>query len=187
MEKFAGYGFNKSHSAAYGTSVLPDGVSQGTLPCGVYVGGDECGYRQHRQAGGHQGRLPAAKLALNPPSVNRSAYQFSVAGERGILYGLGAIKGVGRAAIEAIIAERDANGAFSTLTEFCRRVDLEKINRRALEAMIKAGAFDDFNISRRGLINGLPDAIQTAEQEARARAAGQNDMFGLTEPEVGPR
>ena len=125
-------------------------------------------------------------LELHPPSINRSAYQFSVAGPRAILYGLGALKGVGRAAIDAVIAEREANGEFSGLTEFCRRVDLEKVNRRALEAMIKAGAFDDFGQSRRGLLHGLPEAVQSAEQEARARAAGQNDMFGLPEPAPAP-
>ncbi|MDX1508069.1 MAG: OB-fold nucleic acid binding domain-containing protein, partial [Woeseiaceae bacterium] len=91
----------------------------------------------------------------------------------------GAIKGVGRAAVESLIAERDANGPFSGLAEFCRRVDHDKVNRRALEAMIKSGAMDEFGQSRRALMHQLPEAVQGADQAARAAAAGQNDMFGI--------
>lgn len=183
MEKFAGYGFNKSHSAAYALLSYQTAYLKAHYPAAfmaavmsadidntdrLVVFKDDCGQQ---------------KLTLHPPCINRSAYQFSVQGQRGIRYGLGAIKGVGRAAIEAVLVERDANGHFNNLTEFCRRVDLEKLNRRSLEAMIKAGAFSDFGISRRGLLQELPDALQSAEQEARARAAGQNDMFGLADPE----
>ena len=121
-------------------------------------------------------------LELEGPSVNRSAYHFSVSGERTILYGLGAIKGVGRGAVEALIAEREANGPYWSLVEFCRRVDHEKINRRALEAMVKSGAMDEFGQSRRGLMHQAPEAIKSADQHARAVAAGQNDMFGLEAP-----
>jgi DNA polymerase-3 subunit alpha len=95
------------------------------------------------------------------------------------LYGLGAIKGVGRGAVESLIDEREANGPFSSLTEFCRRVDLDKINRRTLEAMIKSGAFDGIGSTRRSLMQQLPAAVKSADQEARAQAAGQNDMFGI--------
>ena len=186
MEKFAGYGFNKSHSAAYAllsyqTAYLkahyPAAFTSAVMSADIdntdrlVVIKDDC--RQQN-------------LVLHPPNINKSLYQFSVAGPRGIQYGLGAIKGVGRAAIEAVIAERDANGPYLSLTEFCRRIDLEKLNRRSLEAMIKAGAFDDFGQSRRGLLHGLPEAVQSAEQEARAQAAGQNDMFGLAEPAPAP-
>jgi DNA polymerase-3 subunit alpha len=123
-------------------------------------------------------------LELEAPSVNRSSYHFSVAGDRAILYGLGAIKGVGRGAVEALIAERDANGPYGSLVEFCRRVDHDKVNRRALEAMIKSGATDDFGQSRRALMHQVPEALKSADQHARALAAGQNDMFGLEAPPV---
>lgn len=184
MEKFAGYGFNKSHSAAYAllsyqTAYLkahhPAAFTAAVMSADIdntdrlVVIKDDC-----RQQG----------LTLKPPSINRSAYHFSVAAPRVILYGLGAIKGVGRAAVEAVIAEREANGDFTSLRAFCRRIDLEKINRRALEAMVKAGAFDEFKLSRRGLLQALPESLQSAEQEARARAAGQNDMFGLVDDSV---
>jgi DNA polymerase-3 subunit alpha len=124
------------------------------------------------------------KLALDilPPSVNQSSYLFTAADEKSILYGLGAIKGVGRGAVEALVVEREKNGSFSGLAEFCRRVGLENTNRRALEAMIKSGAMDEFGCSRRGLMNQLSEAIKSADQVARAKAAGQNDMFGLEKP-----
>jgi DNA polymerase-3 subunit alpha len=118
-------------------------------------------------------------LKLLPPDVNQSAYQFSVADDESILYGLGAIKGVGHNAVDAVIAEREQNGTFADIAEFCRRVDLEKVNRRALEAMIKSGAMDGFGKTRRSLMQELPEALKSADQEARARAAGQNDMFGI--------
>jgi DNA polymerase-3 subunit alpha len=123
-----------------------------------------------------------SSLILTPPSVNRSAYPFSAADESTIVYGLGAIKGVGRGACEAVIADRERNGEYASLGEFCRRVDLEKVNRRALEAMVKSGAMDDFGTTRRSLMHQLPEALKSAEQQARAAAAGQNDMFGLGEP-----
>jgi DNA polymerase-3 subunit alpha len=119
------------------------------------------------------------RLTLLPPSVNRSGYPFTVADDRTILYGLGAIKGVGRGAVESLVGEREAAGPFRSLNDFCRRIDLEKVNRRTLEALIKAGAMDEFGIGRRTLMHRLPEAVRSADQAARAAAAGQNDMFGL--------
>ena len=182
MEKFAGYGFNKSHSAAYAVLSYQTAYLKAHFPAAfmaavmsadldntdrLVVLKDDC-----RQLG----------LKLHAPDVNCSAYMFSVPAEGTILYGLGAIKGVGRAAVESLIAEREANGSFTGLTEFCRRIDHDKINRRALEAMVKSGAMDGFGDSRRGLMAQLPEALKSADQEAKAAAAGQNDMFGLAEP-----
>jgi DNA polymerase-3 subunit alpha len=187
MEKFAGYGFNKSHSAAYALLAYQTAYLKAHYPAAFTAAAmsadldntdrlvmvkDDC-----RQSG----------LALGPPDINRSEYQFSVLDEQSILYGLGAIKGVGRAAVDAVIDERLAAGTFGNLGEFCRRIDLDKVNRRALEAMIKSGAMDGFGDTRRSLIFQLPEALKTADQEARARAAGQNDMFGIAEEVVAPQ
>lgn len=181
MEKFAGYGFNKSHSAAYALLSYQTGYLKAHHPEAFMAAvmtadidntdrlvmlKDDC-----RQLG----------IKLLPPDINRSAYEFGVAGERQILYGLGAIKGVGRSAVESMIREREERGPYSSLVEFVRRIDLDRVNRRALEAMIKSGALDGFANSRRGLIEQLPEAIKSAGQAARAAAAGQNDMFGLAE------
>jgi DNA polymerase-3 subunit alpha len=181
MEKFAGYGFNKSHSAAYALLSYQTAYLKAHYPAAFMAAAMSADLD-------HTDRLVMVKddcrklgLTLLVPSVNRSAYQFSVNDAGEILYGLGAIKGVGRGAVEAIINERTDNGDYRSLQEFCRRIDLEKVNRRALEAMIKSGAMDDFGLSRRQLVQGLPEALKSADQEARARAAGQNDMFGLVE------
>ncbi len=180
MEKFAGYGFNKSHSAAYAllsyqTAYLKAHHTAAFMAAVMSADLD------------HTDRLVMIKddcrklgLKLLVPSVNRSQYPFSV-DDGAILYGLGAIKGVGKGAVDAIIRDREENGPFTSLKEFCRRIDLEKVNRRALEAMIKSGAMDDFGLSRRQLLQELPEALKGADQEARARAAGQNDMFGIAE------
>lgn len=182
MEKFAGYGFNKSHSAAYAVLSYQTAYLKAHHPAAFMAAvmsadldntdrlvtlKDDC-----RQLG----------LVLEPPSVNRSEYAFSVSADGSILYGLGAIKGVGRSAVESLIEERNANGPYSGLVEFCRRVDHDKINRRSLEAMIKSGAMDEFGETRRSLMHQVPDAIAGADQAARAAAAGQNDMFGLEIP-----
>ncbi len=180
MEKFAGYGFNKSHSAAYALLSYQTAYLKAHHPAAFMAAVMSADLD-------HTDRLVMIKddcrklgLTLLVPSVNRSQYSFSVA-DGAILYGLGAIKGVGKGAVNAIIRNREENGPFTSLKEFCRRIDLEKVNRRALDAMIKSGAMDDFGLSRRQLVQALPEALKGADQEARARAAGQNDMFGIVE------
>jgi DNA polymerase-3 subunit alpha len=110
--------------------------------------------------------------------LNTCGYRFSVADAKRIRYGLGAIKGVGEAAIESIIEAREAEQPYRDLFDLCRRNDLRKLNRRVLEALIKAGALDCLGASRRGLMTILESALQAAEQQARATALGQNDLFG---------
>ena len=183
MEKFAGYGFNKSHSAAYAVLSYQTAFLKAHFPAAFMAAvmsadldntdrlvtlKDDC-----RQLG----------LALRAPDINESSYHFSVSAGDGILYGLGAIKGVGLGAVESLIDEREKNGPFTHLTEFCRRVDHDKVNRRSLEAMIKSGAMDVFGLTRRALMHQVPEALKSADQHARAAAAGQNDMFGLEAPE----
>jgi DNA polymerase-3 subunit alpha len=182
MEKFAGYGFNKSHSAAYALLSYQTAFLKAHFPAAFLAAAMSADLD-------HTDRLVMLKddcrkldLEILVPNVNRSSYRFSVDESGAILYGLGAIKGVGRGAVEAIIAERESNGDYRSLRDFCRRVDLEKVNRRSLEAMIKSGAMDDFGLARRQLMQELPEALKSADQEARARAAGQNDMFGLAAP-----
>jgi DNA polymerase-3 subunit alpha len=182
MEKFAGYGFNKSHSAAYALLSYQTAYLKAHHPAAFMAAAMSADLD-------HTDRLvtlkdDCRKLGLNvmAPDVNSSAYMFTAAGEDAILYGLGAIKGVGRSAVESLISERERKGNYRGLRDFCRRVDTEKVNRRALEAMIKSGAMDCFGVSRRQLMQELPESLKSAEQEARAQAAGQNDMFGLAEP-----
>src|SRR5262249_32806750 len=113
-----------------------------------------------------------------PPDVNSSSYMFTVSGQRSIRYGLGAIKGVGQAAVESIMAERD-NRAFKDLEDFCSRIDANKINKRVVEALIRSGSCDRIGPNRASLMHALPKALQLAEQGSKASEAGQNDLFGL--------
>jgi DNA polymerase-3 subunit alpha len=181
MEKFAAYGFNKSHSAAYAVLAYQTAYLKAHYPAAFMAVVMSADLDNTDRLVTLKDDCRKQKLLVVAPSINRSEHAFSVADKRTILYGLGAIKGVGRAAVESVIRERKSNGPFTGLAEFCRRVDHDKINRRALEAMIKAGAMDDFSQSRRSLMHQVPEALASADQQARAAAAGQNDMFGLEE------
>jgi len=184
MEKFAGYGFNKSHSAAYAVLAYQTAYLKAHYPAAFMAAVMTADLDNTDRLVTLKDDCRKQDLKLVAPDINSSTYAFSVADDQAILYGLGAIKGVGRAVVDAVIAEREANGGFSDLTEFCRRVDHDRMNRRALEAMIKAGAMGDFGLSRRALAEQVPEALANADQAARAAAAGQNDLFGLDKKET---
>jgi len=118
-------------------------------------------------------------LKLASPDINVSEYRFTVGESGAIHYGLGAIKGAGEGAIEALVQERERCGPYRDLFDLCQRVDLHKLNRRVLEALIRSGAFDPLGPNRATLAAQLPEALQLAEQHSRNDAAGQNDLFGL--------
>ena len=183
MEKFAGYGFNKSHSAAYALLAYQTAYLKAHYPAAFTAAVMSADMDNTDRLVTIKDDCRRIGLELKAPDINKSHYQFTVAGERSILYGLGAIKGVGRNVVESIIAERDENGEFASVNDFCRRVNQDKLNRRAIEAMIKSGAMDDFGETRRSMMRALPEALKSADQQARARAAGQNDMFGIDKPE----
>jgi DNA polymerase-3 subunit alpha len=119
-----------------------------------------------------------AGLEIEPPDVNACEHGFTVADERTIRYGLGAIKGVGASAIAAIVDERSENGPYKDLFDFCQRVDPRKVNRRVIEALIRCGALDASGPSRAAMMASLTHALHLAEQHARDATTGQNDMFG---------
>jgi len=124
------------------------------------------------------------KLSLAPPDINQSEFRFAVREGGVIVYGLGAIKGVGENAIDDVLGERGKNGPFQDLFDLCKRIDLRKANRRVMEAMIHAGALDSFNRNRAQHIADLPDALKAAEQHGAMEASGQDDLFGLTDGPV---
>ncbi|MDH5396224.1 MAG: OB-fold nucleic acid binding domain-containing protein, partial [Gammaproteobacteria bacterium] len=119
------------------------------------------------------------KLKVEPPNINLCEHRFTV-DNGAIIYGLGAIKGVGEAAIEGVINERQNNGPFKDLFDFCQRVDLRKVNRRTLEGLTMAGAMDVFKQYRSTILATLPDALKIAEQKSRDAQAGMQDMFGMS-------
>jgi len=179
MEKFAGYGFNKSHSAAYAlvayqTAWLKAHYQPEFMAAVMSADMDNTDkvvilIEECRQM----------KLEILPPTINISKYKFTVNDTGQIVYGLGALKGVGEAAIEEMLIEREANGPFSGLYDLCKRVDLRKFNRRVLEALIRAGAFDEFDANRAGHLAELSTVLKVAEQHGKNAQTGQNDLFGL--------
>lgn len=179
MEKFAGYGFNKSHSAAYAWVSYQTAWLKAHHPEAFMAAVLSSDMDNTDKLVGFVEECRLLGLSLEPPDVNRSEYRFTVLKNRSILYGLGAIKGMGQAAIEDILSTRQREGVFRDIHDFCRRVDLRKANRRVLEALIRAGAMDALGAHRAQLMADLPSALQAAEQYHRSLAQGQNDLFGL--------
>ncbi|SHJ35129.1 DNA polymerase III subunit alpha [Cycloclasticus pugetii] len=180
MEKFAGYGFNKSHSAAYALIAYQTAWLKAHYPSEfmaavlssdmdntdkVVLFIDEC-----RDMG----------LNILPPDVNSSYYRFTTNEEGDIIYGLGALKGVGEGAIESIIQQRELNGPYSSHEDLANRIDLRKANRRVQEALIRAGALDCFDTNRAQLMQQLTNVLQVAEQQGKSAMVGQNDLFGVS-------
>jgi DNA polymerase III subunit alpha len=122
-------------------------------------------------------------LAVLSPDVNASRYEFTACGGDSIRYGLGAVRGVGRGAVEALILEREARGDYQSLEDLCRRLDLQKVNRRVLEALLRSGSLDGLGANRATLMDRLASAMQLGDQNSRAHEAGQNDLFGLVSEE----
>jgi DNA polymerase-3 subunit alpha len=179
MEKFSGYGFCKAHAAAYALVAYQTAWLKAHHPAAFMAAVLSADMDATDKIIGLIDECRRLGLAIEAPDVNRSEYRFSVSSATSIRYGLGAIKGLGSAAVEAVTAERDGNGPYPGLYEFCMRADLRKLNRRALEVLVKSGAFDSFGKSRRALSSCLDDALKAAEQNSRQLATGQTDMFGL--------
>jgi len=182
MEKFAGYGFNKSHSAAYALIAYQTAWLKAHYPAAFMAAVMSADMDNTDKVVMLIDECRTMKLAVRPPDINGCDFAFTVPDDKTILYGLGAIKGVGEAALEGIIAERKAHGHYRDLFDLCRRIDLRKANKRVMEALIRSGALDSFEINRARTMALLPSALQLADQHARDQAAGQNDLFGSSSP-----
>jgi DNA polymerase-3 subunit alpha len=178
MEKFAGYGFNKSHAAAYALVSYQTAWLKAHYPAEFMAATISSDMDNTDKAVTFIDESKAIGLTVLPPDVNASDYMFVAVEPKVICYGLGAIKGVGQGACESIVTERQRGGAYKDLADFCRRVDPTKLNKRVLEALILSGALDALASNRASLMLQLPDAIKAAEQHLRDRQSGQNDMFG---------
>jgi DNA polymerase-3 subunit alpha len=179
MEKFAGYGFNKSHSAAYALIAYRTAWLKTHHPAAFMAAVLSSDMDNTDKVVTLREELGRMDITLLPPSINHSDFRFKVQDKQTIRYGLGAIKGMGSAAIENIIIERNENGSCHDLFDLCRRVDLRKVNRRVLYALIKSGAADDLGPGRSILAANLSKAIQSAEQFSINNDSGQDDFFGL--------
>lgn len=185
VEKFAGYGFNKSHSAAYAL------VSYQTLWLKVHYPAEFMAAVMSADMDNTDKIVTLVDecermgIEILPPDLNAGKYKFTVDSEGRIVYGIGAIKGVGEGPIEAIIEARETQGAFKDLFDFCAKIDIKRVNKRVLEKLVLAGAMDNLGPHRATLMASLPEALAAAGQHAKAESFGQSDMFGLltTEPE----
>jgi DNA polymerase-3 subunit alpha len=179
MEKFAGYGFNKSHSAAYALLSYQTGYLKAHYPAAFMAAVLSADMDHTDKVVTLIKECADIGLQVKPPDVNHSLYEFAAGGDRTIRYGLGAVRGVGRGAVEELLAQRAALGPYETVEDLCRRLDLQKVNRRVLEALIRSGSLDGLGANRATLMQRLPAAIHLGDQNSRAHEAGQNDMFGL--------
>jgi DNA polymerase-3 subunit alpha len=185
MAHFAGYGFNKSHSAAYAViayqtaylkanypveymAALLTSVMENTDKVALYI--DEC-----RRLG----------IEILPPDVNESLTDFTVVGRK-IRFGLAAVKNVGKGAIENIIATREEGGSFTSFQDFCNRVDLRVVNKRVIESLIKCGAFGSVGELRARLLAGLDQVLDVAQQLQREKLTGQYSLFEFFTEEMDP-
>jgi DNA polymerase III subunit alpha len=180
MEKFAGYGFNKSHSAAYALLSYQTGWLKAHYPAAFMAAVLSSDMDKTDKVVTLIDECASMHLAVQPPDVNESVYAFRVSGPRSIRYGMGAIKGVGASAVEAIIEERTANGPFESLPDLCRRIDLQRVNRRVFDALIRSGSLDRIGPNRATLTAELDRAMHLGEQNSRAMSVGQVDLFGLS-------
>jgi DNA polymerase-3 subunit alpha len=184
MEKFAGYGFNKSHSAAYALLSYQTAWLKAHYPAAFMAAVLSADMDFTDKVVTLIDECHSMGLAILPPDVNESVHEFAAADERTLRYGLGAIKGVGQGAVEAIVSERNAGGVFVSLEDLCRRLDLTKVGRRVVEALIRSGSLDRIGPNRASLWSRLAGALQLGEQNSRAQDAGQVDFFGLTAAEA---
>jgi DNA polymerase-3 subunit alpha len=180
MEKFAGYGFNKSHSAAYAMLSYHTAWLKAHYPAAFMAAVLSSDMDKTDKVVTLIDECAGMELTVQPPDVNESVYAFHVSGPMSIRYGMGAIKGVGASAVEAIIEERTRNGPYQNLPDLCRRIDLTRVNRRVFDALIRSGSLDRIGPNRATLTAELDRAMHLGEQNSRAVSVGQVDLFGLT-------
>lgn len=181
VEKFAGYGFNKSHSAAYALLSYQTLWLKAHYPAEFMAAVMTADIDNTEKLVGLVDECRRIGLRILPPDINSGQYRFHVNGRGEILYGIGAIKGIGEGPIEAIIRSRNSGegGYFKDLFDFCARSGTKKLNRRMLEKLIMSGSLDQLGPNRAVLMHSLGDALRSADQHARAEAVGQADMFGV--------
>ncbi len=179
MEKFAGYGFNKSHSAAYALVSYQTAWLKAHYPAAFMAAAITADMDHTEKVVSLRTDALGMGIEVLPPDINLCDYGFHPLDDRRILYGIGALKGVGRGVIKAIVAERESGGPFTDLFDLCRRMDAKKVNKRVLEALIKSGALDSLGSHRAQMMADIAKAMRTANQQQTDQAAGQNDLFGI--------
>ena len=184
MAKFAGYGFNKSHSAAYALIAYQTAYLKAHYPAQFLAALLSCDYENTDKVVKYINECRQEKIEVLPPDINESYSDFTVVNDR-IRFGLAAVKNVGGAALESILAERKAAGSFRSLTDFCGRIDSSKVNRKVIESLIKAGAFDSMGGRRAQYMEILDLCMERAKALQRDRMSGQMSLFAIAQPASG--
>ena len=177
LEEFAAYGFNRSHSAAYGLIAYQTAWLKTHYPHEYMAALLTADSGNSDKLLLYMNDCEEHGIEVLPPDVNESQLTFAVVNDR-IRFGLSGVKGIGDGAIEAIVAERNENGKYESLFDFCKRVDLKKVNRRVIEALIKSGAFDSTNCARSAALEGAEMAIKYGQQIKKEKASSQFSLFG---------
>ncbi|MCF6345927.1 MAG: DNA polymerase III subunit alpha [Thiomicrorhabdus sp.] len=177
VEKFAGYGFNKSHSAAYALVSYQSAWLKAHYPAEFMAAQISSDMDNTDKVVHMVNECGDMNLTVLPPNINTGDIHFKPKENNTIHYGLGGIKGAGEAALEGVIANRNANGEYRDLFDFCLRIG-KKVNRRVLEALVRSGAFDSLHPNRQSVLDSSPMALKQAEQQLKNDEAGQNDLFG---------
>ena len=192
MEKFAGYGFNKSHSAAYALLAYQTAWLKVHYPAAFMAAVLSAEMQNTDKIVILKDECKAMDLTLGRPDVNVGEYQFGVSENQEVIYGLGAIKGLGEGPVDSLMSARSQDGPFKDLFDFCSRVDGRKVNKRALEALIRSGALDsigpndDLDYSRAVMLAAMPKAIKLADQQNMNTDSGMADLFGDSLAESAP-
>jgi DNA polymerase-3 subunit alpha len=179
MAKFAGYGFNKSHSAAYALICYQTAYLKAHHPAQFMAALLSCDMNNTDKIVLYINECREHQIEVLPPDINESLYDFNVTDDR-IRFGLAAVKNVGGAALESIIQERTDGGKYTSLEDFCNRIDSRRVNSRVIESLIKAGSFDSLGCKRSQLYAILPQAMEQAKATQRDRQSGQMSLFDLT-------
>jgi len=180
MEKFAGYGFNKSHSAAYAMVSFQTAYLKAHYPVEFFGALITADMDNTDKVTRYINDCREMEIDILPPDVNKSYWDFTVTDGK-LLFGLGAIKNVGSAAIDSVIETRETNGTFEDFTKFCEAADLRVVNRRVLESLIKSGALDSLGSTRANMFENLQTTMDLAQANQKDKALGQSSMFELLE------
>jgi DNA polymerase-3 subunit alpha len=181
VEKFAGYSFNKSHSAAYALLAYQTAYLKARHPVEFMAALLTCDQGDTDKVSHYIAVAKNLGIEVLPPDVNESDMDFSVIEGR-IRFGLGAVRNVGEAAVSAILEERARGGRFADLSDFSRRVDLRRINKRVIESLVKGGAFDSTGARRSQVFAAIDRAVEAGQAAQKDRETGQRSLFGLGEP-----
>ena len=184
IDKFSGYGFNKSHSVAYAYVSYQTAWLKAHFPAPFMAAVLSSMMDDTDRVAFTVGESKKSGLIVGAPNICQSEYEFSITDNKTIIYGLGAIKGVGESLVRAVVLERENNGSYSDIFDFCLRIEKKYLNRRAIEALIYSGAFDIFGVNRATLIATYPRAIKQAEQRQNDFSKGQVSLFSEVDSHI---